>query len=272
MFPKEVDSTSAVEVLRSRGEGTSRGTDVVARERRVVFHVDPLGMLEAVMSPVELREFIMGHLLGEGVIASAREVADVTVAERDGWTEVLVELVLPEGGTALAAPSGGPPARLGLIQTACAGSPPRDARPLQPLAGSLGVRAADLLRVPSQLRGLTELFVQTGAFHYAFLLDTGATPRLGAYDIGRHTAVDKVIGKALLAGEPLPSLFLFTTGRVSSDVAAKCVRARVPLVASRGAPLDGAVTVARATGLGLVGFLRGGRFNVYAGEGHVVWD
>jgi FdhD protein len=272
MFPKEARSTSRVEVIRSREDGTSRGDDVVAREGRVVFHVDPLGMLEVTMSPLELQEFILGHLFAEGVIEGAGELAGVTVAERDGWTEVLVELVLPEGGKARAAPSGGPPARLGLIQTACASSAPRDARPLQPLRGSLGVRAADLLRVPSQLRGLTEMFVRTGAFHYAFLMDRDAAPRVGAYDIGRHTAVDKVIGKALLAGEPLPSLFLFTTGRVSSDVAGKCVRARVPLVASRGAPLEGAVAVARATGLGLVGFLRGGRFNVYAGEGHVVWD
>ena len=78
--------------------------------------------------------------------------------------------------------------------------------------------------------------------------------------------MDKVVGKALLSGAILSSMALYTTGRISTDVARKCLRARIPLVISRGAPLSGAIGLARANNLGMVGFLRGGRFNVYSGE------
>ncbi|MCK4969742.1 MAG: formate dehydrogenase accessory sulfurtransferase FdhD, partial [Thermoplasmata archaeon] len=82
-------------------------------------------------------------------------------------------------------------------------------------------------------------------------------------------AVDKVVGKALLAKADLPSMALYTTGRISTDVAQKCIQARIPIVISRGAPLSGAIGLARVNNLGMVGFLRGGRFNVYSGESHV---
>ena len=76
----------------------------------------------------------------------------------------------------------------------------------------------------------------------------------------------------MLQGVDPSGMALYTTGRISSDVARKCLRARIPLVISRGAPLTGAIDMARDHGLGMVGFLRGGRFNVYAGERHVILD
>jgi FdhD protein len=159
-----------------------------------------------------------------------------------------------------------------LIQTECGAAPAWPSRPLAPIAGHLGIEASVFVKVPAAVKGLSELFTSTGAYHYAFLLGTNGAPQLGAHDIGRHTAVDKVIGKALLAGKGFGELALYTTGRISSDVASKCVRAGIPVVVSRGAPLTRAVELARSNNLGMVGFLRGGRFNVYAGEEHIIWD
>nr|NIP36735.1 sulfurtransferase FdhD [Thermoplasmata archaeon]NIS13888.1 sulfurtransferase FdhD [Thermoplasmata archaeon]NIS21729.1 sulfurtransferase FdhD [Thermoplasmata archaeon]NIT79324.1 sulfurtransferase FdhD [Thermoplasmata archaeon]NIU50762.1 sulfurtransferase FdhD [Thermoplasmata archaeon] len=138
--------------------------------------------------------------------------------------------------------------------------------------GTLAMKAEAIAGIPRAVRDRTELFIETGAFHYAFLVDREGAVLMEAFDVGRHTAVDKVVGKALTAGLDLAALALYTTGRISSDVARKCVQAGIPLVISRGAPLTGAISIAGKNNLGMVGFLRGGRFNVYSGERHVVLD
>jgi FdhD protein len=273
--PVHEDVTTRLEVLRWRDGKASREEDVLAVERRVTFHVEPLGVLDVQMTPDGLEDFIVGHLVAEGIVGTARDVLSTTVAHRVDRTEVLVEV--DPSGLMLEAPGegidgAGAGRALGLIRTGCAGAPDASARPLRPIEGRLGMRAGELARIPSAARDLAPLYTRTGAVHYAHLVDAGGAPLMSAHDVGRHTAVDKAIGRALRAGERLRERALFTTGRLSSDVVRKCVRASLPLVASRGAALSAAVDIARANALCTVGFLRGGRFNVYSGEHHIVWD
>jgi FdhD protein len=264
--------TRDVEVLRWRDGSTSREHDVVAEEARMVLHVEPLGVLDIVMTPESLREFILGHLYCEGLITDVRQVLEVTVAERGDHQEVLVELD-PATAREATGPSVADGARRrGLIQTECGTPSMWPERPLRPISDGIGMAASVIAGVPRAVRDRSQLFVETGAFHYAFLVDTEGTPTAEAFDIGRHTAVDKVVGRALTGGVDLRRNALYTTGRISTDVARKCLQARIPLVMSRGAPLSGAISLARGNGLGMVGFLRGGRFNAYAGEDHIVWD
>jgi FdhD protein len=82
-------------------------------------------------------------------------------------------------------------------------------------------------------------------------------------DVGRHNAVDKVIGKGLLAGVSFARSFLISTGRLSADIVVKCAMAGIPLVASKAAPLESGIVAAEMSGLTLVGFARGSRLNVY---------
>ncbi len=264
--------TREMEVLRWRDGTTSRGPDVVAEEARVTLHVEPLGILDIVMAPESLHEFILGHLYCEGLIRRVDQVLAVTVADRGDRKEVLVELdpALVDEATVPGSVDG--VCKRGLIQTECGAPSIWPVKPLEPIEGRLGMSTEAIAGIPRAVRDRSELFIETGAFHYAFLLDVEGSPVLEAFDVGRHTAVDKVVGKALLGGIDPGSTALYTTGRISSDVAMKCVRARIPLVISRGAPLTGAVGIARENGLGMVGFLRGGRFNVYAGEDHIAWD
>jgi FdhD protein len=264
--------TSDRQVLRWKGGARTQEDDILAVEQLITFHVEPLGVLDIIMAPTELREFIIGHLYSEGVIDSVDDLLDMTVADRGDKLEALVEL-----NPSKAAPSEDPlgearPPRWGLVQTECGTPPLWPTRPFEPIGERLGMAVADLVRIPVLIRDRTELFNTTGAFHYAFIVSREGEPGQGAYDIGRHTAVDKVIGKALLEGTKLDEVALFTTGRISTDVASKCARAGIPLVISRSAPLTGAVALANQNGMGLVGFLRGGRFNVYSGQDHIVFD
>jgi FdhD protein len=262
--------TRKIELLKWRDGSVTQEPDVVAEEANVTLHVEPLGILDIVMAPDSLQEFIIGHLYCEGLISRTDQVLDVTIADRGQHKEVLVELdpVLVEEASGDGASEGFH--RRGLIQTECGAPSIWPIKPMVPLEGGLGMRAEAIAGIPRAVRDRTQLFVETGAFHYAFLMDVGGLPLFEAFDVGRHTAVDKVVGKALMAGADPSAMALYSTGRISTDVARKCLRARIPLVISRGAPLTGAVDMARANNLGMVGFLRGGRFNVYAGESHVL--
>ena len=122
------------------------------------------------------------------------------------------------------------------------------------------------LEMMRQLEHASSLFGATGGVHLA-ALSAGDEPLAVAEDIGRHNAVDKVIGGWLRSSNgqpPLTELMLLTTGRLSRDIVGKAVRVGIPLLVSRSAPTSAGVTLARGTDLCLVGFARGQRLNVYS--------
>lgn len=125
---------------------------------------------------------------------------------------------------------------------------------------------ADALTVlPDRMRAAQTVFRHTGGIHAAALFDRKGDLLLLREDVGRHNAVDKVIGAALNAGLAMHDGLLLVSGRAGFELVQKCVVAGIPLMAAVGAPSSLAVQLARDSGLTLVGFLRGDRFNTYAG-------
>jgi FdhD protein len=128
------------------------------------------------------------------------------------------------------------------------------------------VSAQTIYALPDKLRETQGLFEATGGLHAAALFDKEGELLALREDVGRHNATDKLVGWALLEGRlPLAENVVMVSGRSSFEILQKCLTAGVPIVCAVSAPSSLAVDVARQFGMTLVGFLRGGRFNTYAG-------
>ena len=216
-------------------------------------------------------ELAAGFLLNEGVIAARDEITSIaycTDPAVDGTQQyniVSVELrcaTLPD----LAALQ-----RHFTISSACGVCGKASLEALQvrcpmPLPAGPLVSPKLIAALPATLRTAQHQFGSTGGIHAAALFDAAGNLLAVREDVGRHNALDKLIGWAFLAGRlPLHNQIVLVSGRTSYELVQKCVVAGAPILAAISAPSSLAVQVAQEFGLTLLGFVRGERFNVYAG-------
>jgi len=138
-----------------------------------------------------------------------------------------------------------------------------------PLVDDGDVSMAVLRSLPQQLRADQAVFDRTGGLHAAGLFDRDGRPLVVREDVGRHNAVDKVVGWSVAAGVPTRGTILMVSGRVSFEIVQKALAARIGVVAAVSAPSSLAIELANASGLVLAGFVRDARACVYAGDARV---
>jgi len=240
-----------------------RTADRLAEE--MVLHVELGGELgfDTVISPSMVREFVYGNLFSEGIISRPEDVTAYMEDKRGSMGTVRVRIP----GIEKKAPY--LRRNYGIIWADCGRNVPeyrRVGERLRRRKNGFNVSTEAVIGILRSTAGRFREFQMTGGYHYAFLLDRRSRVVARAPDVSRHNAVDKVIGHEILRGRALDDRMLFVTGRIGMDIALKCIRCKIPLVVSRSAPLYQAVMLARRYDLGMIGFLRGSRFNIYSGE------
>lgn len=220
-------------------------------------------------------ELAAGFLFGEGIIQTAADLhtvaycTDHTLTAEQEFNVVTVDLAGaparrpearysgPTAGSSACGVCGKQSVEEVLALGGSSCRRPPEAAPPAPLASEV------VATLPERLREAQKVFDSTGGLHAAGLFDRDGTPVTVREDIGRHNAVDKVVGSRVLAGERTDLAVLCVSGRIGFELAQKAVAAGVDVIAAVGAPSSLAVRLAEHAGLCTVGFLREDRFVVY---------
>jgi FdhD protein len=244
--------------------------DALAVEEPLELRVMGRSVAVVMRTPGHDTELAAGFLLTEGVVRDANDILDLTQCRTPGTRGELgnvVEAVLAKSARVNFAKL----TRHVFSATSCGLCGKATIESVQqrfpPLRRAWRVPAAVLRALPEKLAAAQPVFRATGGLHAAALCDENGVLLVVREDVGRHNAVDKILGHALRAGWlPLRRHILLVSGRVSFDVMQKALAARVPVVAGVSAPTSLAAEFARANGQTLVGFLRGDRLNLYVGK------
>jgi len=254
------------------GEELRRLDEVVAEEPLEI-RLNSAPVSVTMRTPGDDFELEAGFLFTEGIIDAGSDLAHVGYARgrNQGRRCNTVDVTLRAGKTFdaerlrrhfFASSSCGMCGKASIKAVRVRGIPPPN--------GAFRLDAEMVTALPAALRPAQALFERTGGLHAAALFDSRGTLLEVREDVGRHNAVDKIVGHAVLsANVPLSEHILFVSGRGGFEIVQKALVAGVPVVASVSAPSSLAVGLARDYGLTLIGFLRGRRFVVYAGEGRI---
>lgn len=241
-----------------------RATDLVAGEEPLEIRVDGRSLAVTMRTSGEDFELVAGFLLSEGLLTDPRQIDRMGASENavDVRLRVPADLSRFERRVYTSSSCGVcGKASLERVQVTCARRPAGDFRLGADLVSSL----------PDRLRSSQKMFEVTGGLHGCGLFTTAGELLLAREDVGRHNAVDKLLGALFLEDKlPLDDRILVLSGRASFELVQKAVLAGVPFVVAVGAPSSLAVSLASEYGVTLCGFARAGRLNIYSGSERVV--
>lgn len=258
--------------INAAGFSSSIKPDLIAVEEPVEIRVEGEGIAILMRTPGHDQELAAGFLLAENVIRNADDLFEISTCQNqqaDGGPQgKTLDVLLKNGSsTDLSALS-----RHIFTSSSCGVCSKTTIESVfqsfPPLAkGTMQVSASDLLLLPSLLSLHQKNFHHSGGLHASALFTPGGVLQIIREDVGRHNALDKVIGNALLNDTlPLSNTILLLSGRVSFELMQKALAAGIPFVAGLSAPSSLAIKFARQSGQTLVGFLRGKSFNIYASK------
>ena len=260
---KEASATWPV-IRYAHGRRQLERPDQLAAEEPLEIRVEGHSVAVVMRTPGHDRELAAGFLLTENLVRSAAHIFDITQCGAEEGQVVNVTLKDPAAFD---------PAKLtrNVFSSSSCGVCSKATieavrHSFAPIACACSVDAETLVRMPAALREKQETFNQTGGLHACALFDLDGNLQHVREDVGRHNALDKLIGRALLANElPLRDRVLLLSGRVSFEMMQKALAAGVPIIAAISAPTTLAVQFARESNQTLIGFLRGETMNIYAG-------
>jgi len=241
--------------FKVRGDRAEEATGEVVREQPLTLYINGQRFLTLLCSPMKLEALIVGYLWMEKVIEGLADVQQVDVSPVDGRADVTLArpVTLPTERILTSGCGGGITFRI-------------DHRLFPRLSSRRRVRPEALAERMKDLFTSAVHYKASRGIHGAALAEPDGL-LVVAEDVGRHNAVDKVKGEALLRGIPTEDRILLSTGRISSEMLLKAARMGVPIVASRTSPTEMAVALAEQLNVTVCGYVRPDGLNLYTGEG-----
>jgi FdhD protein len=254
-------------ILRVRGGRADSASDVVVAEEPLEIRLDgrPVAVTMRTPAPGSDAELALGYLLGETIIAPD-DVARISECRSDGGDGGIADVLLRPGSHVSTGWQ-----RKFYATSSCGLCGKSSIEALRVAAPAIpdgpSIDSDTLVKLPDALLRSQRVFSRTGGLHAAALFDKNGELEILREDVGRHNAVDKLVGRAAMDGRlPLEAGVLVVSGRVSFEIVQKALLGGIPIVAAVSAPSTLAVRLARDSNMTLVGFLRTGGFNAYAGR------
>jgi len=234
--------------------------DVVVREHTATILVNDQQVVSLLCSPSHLEELAVGFLLSEKLISNKSDIVDTSVTVGDNESTVYVKikespgiiryissgrLIASSGGKSIATDSG----------TAGSG--------ISKIISAMEIPHDRIFSLMKEFHGRSPVFTATGGVHSVALCSIDDI-LVFHHDIGRHNAMDKVLGESFIREINAGESMIFTSGRVSSEILLKVAQRGIPVIVSVSAPTDKAVELAESIGVTLVGFVRGHKMNIYS--------
>ncbi len=241
--------------------------DVVLIEAPFDIIVNSQPLVNIICLPNDLKELAVGFLFSIGIINSISDIKDLKVDDLENTIRInLVDSIKFSSKKLEVNPVGR------VIETSCGISSPwrniikesldAEKNPLKE-RNTFKISATTIVQSINQLQKDTKMFKETGGCHGAAAFDKLGNLITLKEDIGRHNALDKVIGDLILKKRDLGNIYLTSTGRLTGDSVLKAIRAKSPILASPSAPIESGIRLAFAYGLTLIGFVRGSKMNIY---------
>jgi len=252
-----MESKKTVKIIKwDHGEIRKLSEPVIAEEALEIL-VNEGHFVYLMCTPDEIDELAVGYLFAERVIDSSEDIASISHPD---WNRICIYLkhkckIDTDQDKSRATTSGCGKGKIRLV--------PIDE--IKRIEAGPSFKPQELIAWMHEFGQRSDLFKETGGVHSCGIVSRGEL-LFFSEDIGRHNALDKVIGKTILKQLAFKDVVLLTTGRISSDIALKAARAGIPFIVSFSAPTYMALEIARRADLTLIGFVRGNRMNIYHGE------
>lgn len=205
-------------------------------------------------TPIEVNELAIGFLFSEGVVSCVNSIVSIEEKYENRICIILDHVITVDPNSTKAITSGCGKGSIHVISL--------EESSVKFIESNCKYAIVDILKLMSEFNIKSELFKQTGGVHSCCICNADSI-LVFSEDIGRHNALDKVVGKALMNNVELKDKLVMTTGRISSDIVVKVAKAGIPIIVSHSAPTSLALSIAKAANITLIGFARGSRMNIY---------
>ena len=260
------DEVEKFPVLRITEKGKSDIEELIAREFPLTIILNNQELVTLLCSPTNLEYLAVGFLSSEGLIGGRDEIKRIMLDNQRGVLRVETEEDKEFAPDFLFKRfiTSGCGRGASFYSAADVQSPTK-------VESQTEISAPEIFALMKEFQHRSQVYKATGGVHSAALCDTKSI-LIFSQDIGRHNAIDKILGACILENVETEGQIIVTSGRISSEILLKTAKRNIPIIISKSAPTNLAVKLATDLGVTLIGFVRGRRMNVYAGGWRVITD